>query len=465
MRPQRSWTGPALYASRRSTAWWSWVPALLLLAGCATGRVRDRIAEQVREAHLPPSIATTEPSAPDADDLDPAGGLPAYLRRGLTASPRLRAAVARWQRALWRGPQAGGMPDPELTVSVFAEHLETRTGAQRARVLLAQRFPWFGKRALRSAVADQRAAVAWQEVIRVRAGLEREIARAFHDYAYLGGTTVLVRDELRLLRSLEPIVVRRQETGGGQGDLLRLQMEVGKLENRLATLEARQPVLDHRLRALLVLAPGDPLPFPGPTTATPEKLDRPALAAALRADNPELTVLRARVTAAESAIARELREGYPDLTLGVGWFETAGSEFGDPPDSGRDPVAVNLGLNLPVWRSKYTAGVEEARADRRAAQESLHDRELALTADLAALIFAVEDARRRERLFDTTLIPRAERALAAARAAYRTGAGRLWDLIDRERELLGFRETVLAARTDAARARADLRALLGKELP
>ena len=51
---------------------------------------------------------------------------------------------AEYQAALQKIPQAGSLPDPELSVGVFLSPMELVNGNQVADIRLMQMFPWFG---------------------------------------------------------------------------------------------------------------------------------------------------------------------------------------------------------------------------------------------------------------------------------------------------------------------------------
>ncbi|MCB9915103.1 MAG: TolC family protein [Planctomycetes bacterium] len=143
--------------------------------------------------------------------------------------------------------------------------MQTRTGPQERRVGLSQALPWPGTLAARRRVADERTDAAWQRAQAARLEVRRAVTAAYHEYAFLGRELALRAELLyELLRGLEPVVTSRVRTGARQEDLLRLQVELGRLEDELRSLERRRPALSARLAAAawLELGGGEPLPFP-----------------------------------------------------------------------------------------------------------------------------------------------------------------------------------------------------------
>ncbi|MCC5021486.1 MAG: hypothetical protein J6386_01110 [Candidatus Synoicihabitans palmerolidicus] len=67
---------------------------------------------------------------------------------------------------------------------------------------------------------------------------------------------------LKLLRKLEPIVEERTRTGTDLNRLLLLKIEIGRLQDKLATLQQERPQIAAHASALLALPVDSPLPAP-----------------------------------------------------------------------------------------------------------------------------------------------------------------------------------------------------------
>lgn len=405
--------------------------------------------------------------APSAARVREAADLDVYLRYGLHHNAELRASYLRWRAALERIPQVTSLPDPVVSFAQFVEEVQTRTGPQRRRYGIAQSFPWFGKLELRGSVASRAAEELWQSVESTRLDVARSIAVAYFDYGYLAQALRITRENLELLQQLDSVVQRRISAGSaGQEDLLRLQVEVGKLENQLASFDKVRPALSARLASAMNWTEDSVLPLP--------ELREPAFDAldALRASdlfaraeglNPTLRRLRESVQKHESA--RELAElaRWPDATLGVDYFET-GSARTATRGSGDDPVALRLMFNLPIWGKKYTAAEREAELQLEATKSSLADSRVRLRADIEHAAFQLGDAARQVALYRESLLPRATESLAVTRSSYRAGRASLLDVIDSERARLQFEIAFWRACRDQFQAKARLEALVGGEV-
>lgn len=389
--------------------------------------------------------------------------LTAYLQRAHTANPALEAFRQHYEAALDRVPQAHSLPHPMLQVTQFVESVQTRTGPQEQVFMLGQRIPWFGKLRERGNVASAEAEALLFAYQSRQLTLTRAVSNAFYDYGFLGKAIGLTGENLRLLSELEPIVEERVRGGGDLNPLLRLKVEIGKVEDRLRTLEENRHAQSARLAALLAVPSETIFPWPQWPTPVPEAApDGTLLIEALKAQNPELAMLERKVAsaAARQEIAR--LEGLPDFTLGLNYIHLGEPLNPSVPDAGKDPWGVTLSVNLPIWRGRIDAQRSEALASQRAAEASLANRENQLKADLGATLSQLRDAERRLDLYGGELLDLARQALEISRTSYESGKTGILEVIDSERSLLDLETQFWRAAADTWQARITLQTLVNQ---
>ncbi len=452
--------------------------ATVLLPACATRYDSERVDERTR-ALYGANTTWSDSAAPaeDGDDRELVESssvsdvtldtteLDECLDHALANSAELRAAYERWRAGTERVAQDSALPDPRLSYGEFLEEVQTRTGPQERRFGASQAFPWPGALDARAAVAEKRADAAWHRVEAVRLRVAQEVEIAYHDYAYLGRELVLDAELLELLRGLEPVVQSRVRAGASQADLVKLQVEVGRLEDELASLEARRPAASAQLaRALHLRGAPRPLPMPAAEEPSVQPVDLAEARSAALARNPRLHELTQALAAEQEA---EKVAGYrrrPSFDVGVDYLQTGDALDPSTPGSGDDPVLLRLGISLPVWTGSYAAAERESRHLARALREELDAEELRLRADLEEQAYRATDAARRIGLYRDSLLPRAQEALELTLASYRSGDASVLDVIDSERALLEFERSYWRACRDYGQGRARLRALTGEAL-
>jgi hypothetical protein len=67
-----------------------------------------------------------------------------YLEIAAKNNPTVLQRFNEYQAALQKIPQAGSLPDPELSAGIFLSPMELVSGNQVADLRLMQMFPWFG---------------------------------------------------------------------------------------------------------------------------------------------------------------------------------------------------------------------------------------------------------------------------------------------------------------------------------
>ncbi|MEZ5413667.1 MAG: TolC family protein [Opitutaceae bacterium] len=407
-------------------------------------------------------------AANDANSLEVPRTLGDYLQRAQDANPDLQAFAARYEAARERVPQAAALPDPTFQVTHFVESVQTRTGPQKNIFMLGQRVPWFGRLSGRKATANAEAEAIHFAFEARQLMLARQVGTAYYDYGYLGKTIELTAQNLALLERLAPMVEERTRTGASLNNLLRLRVEIGKLRDRLQTLQQKRTQLSAQLVALMALPTGDVLPWPQWEPSAIVGIDpsnRSALLAAVEAENPELLMLERKVASAAARVELARLETRPDFTIGLTYIQV-GSPTVNPstPDAGRDPWGITFAVNLPVWNSRTSSTRREASATRRASESELADRRNQLRADALASISILEDATRRVRLYQDDLLPLARQAVENTSSAYEGDRATLLELIDSERSQLDLELQLWRAHADAAQQRIALQSLANRPL-
>jgi outer membrane protein TolC len=220
---------------------------------------------------------------------------------------------------------------------------------------------------------------------------------------------------------------------GTQQAILKAQIERGRLTVRLEQLAEERASAQQRLVRLLGradagglsgiarVAPPDVTPLPdGVETALQQR--------------PEADALRRMRQRAhrEEALAR--KAFWPDVTIGLQYVDIQSSDL-TPTMTGRDAVAVSLGIKVPLWRGKLRAQVDEAQIEARRAETQLEALQLDIRTRLNDLQQQLQRQQRQRTLLNDTLIPQAETALEATLNAYSTGRTDFLDLLDAERTL------------------------------
>ncbi|MBC2603838.1 TolC family protein [Puniceicoccus vermicola] len=388
-----------------------------------------------------------------------------YLNEAMASNPRLEALEQRYEAGMQRIPQSGALPDPMFQITHFIESVQTRTGPQENVFVLSQKLPWFGKRGSQKSAASAEAEVLWYSLQNQQLVLAREVSLAFFEYTYTREAIDLTRENRDLLQKLEPIVEEKVRAGADLNALLRLKVEIGKVDDRLQTLQQKKVAQSAELGRLLGLPTTSILPDPKWEAPAPTTYDPSSIAAAIRANNPELQMMQRQIDSAEARSEIARLANYPDITLGLNYIQT-----GDPvvnpttPDAGQDPWGFTVAVNVPLWFGKYNASKAEALASRRSLESEYTNRMNDLQAKLLTSLSSLNNANRQLNLYGNELLGLAEQAVENSRAGYRSGRTGILEVIDSERSLLDLQLLYWRAVADAWKQRVIIQTLANQPL-
>ncbi len=389
-----------------------------------------------------------------------------YLEYAALNNPGLRAAFHRWRAALEKIPQARALPDPKFTYAYFIREVETRVGPQEQKFGIAQKFPWFGKLRLRADAASKAAMVAQQKYEAAKWTLFHRVKSAYADYYYLSRATDTARENVALVKYLEEVVrTKYMAATAGHPDVIRAQVALGKLEDRLQALLDLRAAMAAKLNAALGRQADAHVPWPQ-NLQQEEILAKDAeLLAWLIESSPELKALEFGIEKEAVSLRLAKKQYYPDITLGLDYIDTAGALMPGVADNGKDPMVVMVAINFPIWRSKYKASEREARARLQAARASRRDREKTLHFQAKLAIYELRDAGRKINLYRDTLLPKAIQSLKATETAYKGGTSDFPALLEAQRVLLEFQLSYERALADHVKRLARLEMLVGRDIP
>ena len=376
--------------------------------------------------------------------------LGSYLQQAMAENPQLKSFEKRYEAAMHRIPQASALPDPKLQITHFIESVQTRTGPQENLLLLSQQLPWFGKRDRQETAASAEAQALWFAFQTQQLSVAQQVSTSFFEYAYTQKAIQLTEENQKLLDKLEPIVEEKVKSGSDLNTLLRLKVEMGRVNDRLQSLHQQRLVQSSLIRSLLNLPGHSLLPWPEWKVPSPLSLDPSVALHHLETENPELQMLKSNIQSAEARqeIARLKR--YPDVMLGVNYIQI-GEPVVNPntPDAGKDPWGITFAVNLPIWSGKNQAYREESIALEQAARNAFDQRLNDLRRNLESSIALLEDANRRFELYGKDLLELAKLAAENSRSSYQNGRTGILEVIDSERSLLDLQLSYWRAAADA----------------
>ena len=287
---------------------------------------------------------------------------------------------------------------------------------------------------------------------------------AYYEFAYLGRANQIAQANLDLLRHFEQVVQARYRTAAGtHPDIIRAQIELAMIEDEMITLRRKKKPAAAMVNAVLNRAAELDLPWPQQSPMPAEPVDETQVIAAMLDNNPELSAMSFEIAAARHRVELAHKRYRPDVTLGLEWMQMDKASMAG--GHRRDAYLATVSINLPLWTSRYNAGVTEARAMALSTLQNKTQLESDLAAQAVELMFVIEDTRRKATLYQAVLIPKTKEMLDVSEQAYRAGGIDFLNLIDAQRKLLEFELAYERTRADHLTGLAGLEALVGGTVP
>ena len=384
------------------------------------------------------------------------------LTRARALNPMLLAAQHAASAADARIPQAGALPDPQLQfglmnrmVSDFRSTMDPMTMNQ---LQLMQMLPWPGKLGgARSAARHTAAAVQADAEDQARM-LDAQVRMAYSDAAYMDRAVEVMGRTQELLRGFLEVSTTMYAVGSGaQQDVLRAQVEIGRMTEEIARMSQDRIAAAARLNALLgqeATSPIGPLQLSDPGSVELPPVD--SLVAWAIEERPALRAGTERVAAAQTTLSAARRELYPDFQVGVSYQSRAAFP---------DMVSLMVGVNLPIFAgSKQLAMRREASAMRDMAAAELRSLRNETVARIVETRARAEQDRHLARLYRGSILPQARGAVQAALASYRVGRVSFMQLVDNQMTVNRYETEGIRVAADYNQAVGELEALVGRPL-
>jgi len=392
-----------------------------------------------------------------------AAGIREYVEQALERNPELLALEENIETARFKAAVAGGYPDPVLSYSYFVDEIETRLGPQQSVLQLIQPVPFPGKLSLMEEIAGFEALVAEEYLQLARLKVTRKVKTACYSIAAVDEILGVIEQERSLLGRLEEVVATRLETGAAfQQDLLKIQIERLKLDERALEFKKKRNTLSSKLNALLNREAASPVVIDSPAyrgsiIETSAELRETAL------EQPELRSARHRIDQSNLSLSLTRRKYLPDFMLGMSYFSIGEAPM-DIPDSGRDAWNVTVGVRVPLWFGKTRNEARQHKSRVRQLERSYESARSRILADIEDHYNQYRIAADLVALYRDELLPRAEQALEATETGYLTGVMDFLSVLDSERLLLALRITLAERKAEVEIRIAELEAIVGRDL-
>lgn len=386
------------------------------------------------------------------------------IDEALKNNPQIQAAYEEWIAAEYKIKYVKGLPDPMASYTYFGENVETRVGPQEQKYGVSQKIPFPGKLGLKGKAQASKADILKEKYEAAKREIIKNVKFVYYDIFWVDKAIAVAEEEKAILESLEEVAQRKYESNmTPQQDVIKAQIEISKLIERLFILEQNRKSLVAKLNSILNR----------PKETALEKItDTKPLDFGYKIDELHEMALSSRqeLLAANLEIERSEYEKslakldyMPDFTFGLDYIQV-GEGHTTMPNDGQDAWMGVVAVNVPIWFDKLNAQVGEKEAELQASKKRYENIENSVSYEVNDLYFKISTYKDIIGLYKTALIPQAEQSFDAARTSYETGAIDFLNWLDSERMLLQTRLAYYKSVVDYQKSVAYLERVVGRDL-
>lgn len=383
-----------------------------------------------------------------------------YLKTAAENNPGLKARFNEYMAALEVVPQAKALPDPQLTFGYFIQPVETRVGPMRLKISASQMFPWIGTLKAKENLAVQAAKAKYEVFEEAKSKLFNEIKSVYFNTYFVHKAIEITKENMDILRTFGKLANIKFESGLVSAvDEYRIEIEIGELENHLASLKDQQVLLEVMFNNLLNRGSENQVKVPDVLWDDDFPLTKQAALDSIKLSNHQLLSLDFQQAALQFREEVASKMGKPSFMIGID-YTVVGK--GENNMMGKDAFMFpHVSITVPLYRTKYKAMVQEVAYLAAAKESEKADRINKLETLFEKGWKEYLDAVRRVDLFAAQLTL-ARKSARILETDYATGNKNFEEVLRMERQVLKFNLELEKARADKQAAISFLNYLMGK---
>ncbi len=431
--------------------------ALFLLAlGCLWTEVGEGQQGEV-------SVTLQSPSteAPAQTAQQSTVGLEDLVREALQKNPGIQSALRQVEALRHRVPQAKTLPDPQVSVgwagNIAPFSVQQGDPSSYRGISASQSIPFPGKLKLRGEIADREAEAAWWDYEAARRRLVADVKAAYYDYFAASKAVETTQKNKDLLQKLSSIAETRYRVGKGvQQDVLRSQVEISVLQQRLTVFEQQQRTAQVRLNTLLFRDPEGPLP--SPASFEPVKIGHSLdeLYALAREQDTGLQREQRMIERNQYAVNLAQKDYRPDFSVGYMYQQRPDFE---------DMHGFTVTANIPIfYKTKQREAVREQTEQLTGSQRSKENRQTELFFAVKQQYLLAKSSEQLLKLYSQVVVPQSSLALESSMASYQVGTVDFLTILTNFTVVLDYEVSYYRELANYQMALANLEPLVGVEL-
>jgi len=439
-----------------------------------------------------------------------------YLQVAGANNLLLKAKFNEYYSALEKVPQAGALPDPQLTFSMFIGkeglYMERFMGQQLSEISLMQMFPWVGSLDAAKNEATFMAQMRLAAFQESKINLYHEVRSAWYRLYQVDEELKLLEVEKEILKTYEQLALTRFKTGtsgsapmniqssstkpsssaggmtgmggsttpssstgmpsssgtggttGSMVDVLLIQIQMKELDTRIAILTSSRKPLEVKFNTLLNRPANQTIIIADTLMAASLPASLSIIQDSVIQNHPMVKMLAWDEKAREAQQRMATLMGRPMIGVGLSYmvFRPRYDEMLMENMGGENMFMPMVTMTLPLYRKKYTAQRKEAAFMQQSATQNKEAAKLDLLSELENLLYEYETSNRRLKLLNDQLTI-TQQAIRLMTTAYSTGSSGIEEILRQRQSLLNYQQQQITALTEQHITVSGITKLMGME--
>lgn len=383
------------------------------------------------------------------------------VRLALERSPDAASAEHTIRAMEHRVTETRALPDPTVSAGWAGKLAPFDTMAGDASsyrgITVTEQFPYPGKLRLQSAMSERDVESARADCEAARRRIVLDVTIAYADYFYIDKAIEATQKNKDLLEKLASIAEAQYRVGKAmQQDVLRAQVEISMLLEKLAQLNQDRETAVAEINAALVQAPETSLPPPEPIEAQSIRYSLDELYAMAGKSDAGIARSEATIERDKLGVALAERQFRPDIGVSYMFQQRTNQP---------DMNGVTVSVNVPIfWKSKQREAVAEATETLRSAEKMQQSQQNSVRVEVRRQFLAAETAQKMLTLYSKGIVPQSSLALESAMSEYQVGKVDFLSLISSFSSVLNYETDYYRQLADHRIAVARIESLTGEPI-
>ncbi len=287
-----------------------------------------------------------------------------YLNIAEENDPKLQTLQYKYKSALEKVTEVGSLPNTTIGVGYFVQEAETRIGAQKGKISIAQKLPWFGTLEAKKESAFYKAKAELNTIDFAKRKLFLEVKKEYFELYEFKEKERIFKENIELLKTFEKLALSELENNRStMVDVLKIKMEKNDLNNNLSTILENLNAKTIAFNLLLNRDENSTVKIIDIILLISDEVN---LNKNLIIQNPKLLKLdnlKSSLVKSETAVKKE---GLPIIGIGLDYVFVENRPIDNLIDNGKDIIMPMVTVSIPLFSKKHSSKQKQLKLEQKA---------------------------------------------------------------------------------------------------